>query len=153
MDTQQNIIKFAWDTSFIYAKTVIDIIREPVLILDAHFSVLDASEPFYHMFKTRAQDTQGKSIYELGSGQWNIPGLRKLLEDVLPMHTFFKGFEVNADFPLIGKKIMILNARQIYTNTHSYVTMPIIILVIEDITKLVVVAERVSKALHKHIGL
>ncbi|MDD5165543.1 MAG: PAS domain-containing protein [Candidatus Pacebacteria bacterium] len=154
MNTQNNIIKLAWDTSWVYIKTVIDIVREPVLILSADLKVLDANNPFYRMFDVEPQDTKGKSIYELGDGQWNIPALRKLLEDILPKHTFFKGFEVTADFPGIGKKAMILNARQIYMNSILFSSgVPVVILAIEDMTKLFSVAEILTKTLSKNQSL
>ena len=89
------------------------------------------------------KDTENKIVYDLGNGQWNIPALRKLLEDILPKNTFFKGFEVDHDFPIIGRKIMILNARQIYFNDDRTTELypPIILLAIEDITEMMAVAE------------
>ena len=82
-------------------------------------------------------------IYELGDGQWNIPALKKLLEDILPKNTFFKGFEVVHEFPFIGRKVMILNARQIHfnENSNSKVFPPIILLAIEDVTEIMFIAE------------
>jgi len=80
------------------------------------------------------------------NGQWDIPALRKLLEDILPHHTFFKGFEVNHSFPLIGRKIMILNARQIYFKEISSLDRfpPIIMLAMEDVTEIMAVAETLA---------
>ena len=79
-------------------------------------------------------------MYELGNGQWDIPSLRKLLEDILPKNTFFKGFEVAHDFPAIGPKIMILNARQIHSDKFP----PIIMLAMEDVTEMMAVAEALA---------
>jgi PAS domain-containing protein len=135
-----------WEESWTYIKTVVDVVREPVLILDKDFRVLAANEPFYRTFRVEPKDTQHKIVYELGNGQWNIPALRKLLEDILPKHTFFKGFEVTHEFPLIGRKVMILNARQIHfkeerpTDTFP----PIILLAIEDVTEMMAVAEQLA---------
>lgn len=111
----QDFFDRLWKESWIYIKTVVDVLREPVLILDKDFRVMAANEPFYSLFQVGQSDTEGKIVYELGNGQWNIPSLRKLLEDVLPKHTFFKGFEVEHEFPFIGHKTMIVNARQIHS--------------------------------------
>lgn len=132
-----------WEESWTYIKTVVDIVREPVLILDKDLRVLAANDPFYRTFQVEAKDTEKKIVYELGNGQWDIPPLRKLLEDILPQNTFFKGFEVMHDFPLIGRKIMILNARQIHFKGDS-VLHPIILLAIEDITEIMGVADMLA---------
>jgi nitrogen-specific signal transduction histidine kinase len=129
-----------------YIKTVVDVVREPVLILDANLRVLAANESFYNTFQVKAKETENKIVYELGNGQWDIPVLRKLLEDILPKHTFFKGFEVVHKFPSIGGKIMILNARQIYCKENSTLEPcpPIILLAIEDITEMMNVAQKLA---------
>src|SRR6185369_2036112 len=105
-----------WEESWTYIKTVVDIVREPVLILDKDLRVMAANDSFYRTFQVEAKDTENKIVYELGDGQWNIPALRKLLEDILPKTSFFKGFEVIHEFPAIGRKVMILNARQIHSD-------------------------------------
>jgi nitrogen-specific signal transduction histidine kinase len=132
----------SWEESWAYIKTVVDVVREPVLILDKNLRVMAANEYFYQTFQVEPKNTEKKIVYELGNGQWNIPSLRKLLEDILPKNTFFKGFEVTHDFPLIGRKVMILNARQI----HSEKFPPIILLAMEDVTEMMAVAE--ALALH-----
>jgi PAS domain-containing protein len=128
---------------------VVDIVREPVLILDKNLRVMAANESFYRMFQVEPADTESKVVYELGNGQWNIPSLRKLLEDILPKNTFFKGFEVTHDFPFIGRKMMILNARQIHSrfnkiNNVIEVFPSIILLAMEDVTEMMVVAETLA---------
>lgn len=133
-----------WERSWSYIKTVVDVVREPVLVLDKDFRVLVANEPFYRTFHVEPADTESKVVYELGDGQWNIPALKKLLEDILPKNTFFKGFEVVHDFPFIGHKVMVLNARQIHFSPEegsSKKFPPIILLAIEDITDMMVIAE------------
>ncbi len=132
-----------WEESWAYIKTVVDIVREPVLILDKNLRVLAANDPFYRTFQVEAKDTEKKIVYELGNGQWDIPDLRKLLEDILPKNTFFKGFEVLHDFPLIGRKVMILNARQIHFK-EDVTLQPIILLAIEDITEIMGVADMLT---------
>lgn len=132
-----------WEESWTYIKTVVDVVREPVLILDKDLRVMAANESFYHMFQVEPKDTEKRVIYELGNGQWNIPSLKKLLEDILPKNTFFKGFEVAHDFPAIGRKVMILNARQIHVAPSGATALfpPIILLAMEDVTEMMAVAE------------
>jgi PAS domain-containing protein len=132
-----------WDESWTYIKTVVDIVREPVLILDKNLRVLAANDPFYKTFQVEAKDTEKKIVYELGNGQWDIPDLRKLLEEILPKNTFFKGFEVIHKFPLIGRKVMILNARRIHFK-EEFKAQPIILLAIEDITDIMGVADMLT---------
>ncbi|MFA7715221.1 MAG: PAS domain-containing protein, partial [Candidatus Paceibacterota bacterium] len=79
-----------WEKSWTYIKTVVDVVREPVLILDKDLRVMAANEAFYRIFQVESKDTEKKIVYELGNGQWNIPSLKKLLEDILPKNTFFK---------------------------------------------------------------
>ncbi len=141
----ENFFGRLWEESWAYIKTVVDVVREPVLILDKDFKVMAANEPFYRTFQVEQKDTEGKIIYELGNGQWDILALRKLLEDVLPKNTFFKGFEVDHNFPLVGRKVMILNARRIYKeNNTSELFPPIILLAMEDVTEMMAVAETVA---------
>ena len=138
------------DESWTYIRTVVDLAHEPVLILNKDLCVLSANEPFYKTFQVEAVDTEGKNIYELGNGQWNILTLRKLLEDILAKNTFFKGFEVIHKFPFIGHKVMILNARQIHFDKvrDDEPKSKIILLTIEDITDMIVVAETLTD----HVG-
>ncbi len=135
------------DQGWTYIKTVVDVVREPVLILDKDFRIRAANVPFYRTFQVDAKDTENKIIYELGNGQWNIPALRKLLEDILPKNTFFEGFEVSHEFPVIGKKNMILNARQIHftETTEPSLWPPIILLAIEDVTEMMSIAEKLAR--------
>lgn len=133
-------LKF-WDESWTYIKTVVDIVREPILILDKNFQVMAANECYYQTFKVTKEETEGKLVYELGGGQWNVKELKKLLENVLPNHTFFKGFEVQANFPGIGKKIMILNGRQIAVKDNKAGEGEIILLAMEDMTEMMLVAD------------
>ncbi len=141
-----DFVEHLWEKSWTYIKTVVDVVREPVLILDKDLRVMAANDSFYRVFQVEHKDTEGSVIYKLGNGQWDIPALRKLLEDILPRNTFFKGFEVSHDFPAIGRKVMILNARQIHfkedvTSEHFP---PIILLAMEDITDMIVVAETLA---------
>jgi PAS domain-containing protein len=135
-----------WNESWTYIKTVVDTIHEPFLILDKNLTVVAANESFYNVFQVTEKETENKLIYELGNRQWDIPQLQKLLEDILLQNTFFKGFEVTHDFPVIGKKIMILNARRVYSDPKTgYSFPPIILLAMEDITEMMGVAEMLTK--------
>ncbi len=135
-----------WEESWTYIKTVVDVLREPVLILDKHFKVLAANEAFYKLFQVDQKDTEGKVIYKLGNGQWDIPALRKLLEDILPKNTFFKGFEVTHEFPSIGQRTIILNARHIHSRdkTTSELFPPIIMIAMEDVSEIMNIASKLA---------
>lgn len=121
-----------WEIAWTYIKTVVDTVREPFLILDENLQILSANKTFYAFFQVTQEETEGKPVYDLGNGQWSAPKLRILLEDILPKNTHFEDFKVEHDFPRIGRKIMMLNARQIYTTN---VDKPIMLLAMEDITK------------------
>ena len=115
-----------------YAENIVDTVRQPLLVLDAQLRMQSANRPFYQTFRVTPQETEGKLFCELGSGQWNIPALRRLLEEILPQHTSFQDFEVEHDFPGIGRRTMLLNARTLFrvgNNTES------VLLGIEDITE------------------
>ncbi|HUC31275.1 MAG TPA: hypothetical protein VMR99_01130 [Candidatus Paceibacterota bacterium] len=135
-----------WEKSWTYIKNVVDVVREPVLILDHDLRVMAANDAFYEKFRVMPKDTENKVIYQLGDGQWDIPALRKLLDDILSHNTFFKGFQVAHEFPSIGRKVMILNGRQIYMKGHdeSGSFPPIILLAIEDVTEMMAVAETLA---------
>lgn len=135
-----------WEESWTYIKTVVDVVREPILILDKELCVMSANESFYRTFQVDEKHTEKTLVYELGNGQWDIPSLRRLLEDILPNNTFFKGYEVAHDFPVIGRKIIILNARQIHRGDaiHSKLP-PIIMLAMEDVTEMMHVADTLAR--------
>ncbi|MDD5236819.1 MAG: PAS domain-containing protein [Candidatus Omnitrophica bacterium] len=115
-----------------YAKHIINAVHIPLIILDESLKVVLISQSFCQVFKVRPEDTEGRFIYELGNRQWDIPKLRELLEDILPKTTSFDNFEVTHDFPDIGKRIMLVNARRIYLETNRT---KLILLAIEDITE------------------
>lgn len=134
-----------WAQSWTYIKTVVDTVRQPFLILDKDLCVMAANEAFYRTFQVTEKDTEKRLVYDLGNRQWDIPQLQKLLEDILPRNTFFKGFEVAHDFPVIGKKVMILNARRIYPEgENKFDFPPIILLAMEDVTEMMGVAEMLA---------
>jgi chemotaxis protein methyltransferase CheR len=112
--------------------SILESIREPLIVLDQDLKVVTANNAFFQTFDVSPDKTEGVLIYELGSRQWDIPGLRKLLEDILPQNTSFYDFEVEHDFETIGHKIMHLNARRIHGEDSQT---QLILLVIEDVTE------------------
>jgi len=115
-----------------YAESIVETIREPLLVLDANLKIISANRPFYTTFKVTPSETLGYFIYDLGNNQWDIPLLREQLEEILPEKQGFDDFEVAHDFPDIGHKVMLLNARQIF---RKNVNARMILLAIEDITE------------------
>jgi transcriptional regulator with GAF, ATPase, and Fis domain len=107
-------------------------IREPLIVLDPDLKVVTANHTFYRTFNVKPDETEGVLIYDLGNRQWDIPRLRKLLEDILPQNTSFHDFEVEHTFETIGPKIMHLNARRIYGAGDQT---DMILLAIEDVTE------------------
>ncbi|MGI8419326.1 MAG: PAS domain-containing sensor histidine kinase, partial [Candidatus Levyibacteriota bacterium] len=115
------------DDAVKHAQDIIGIVREPFLVLDGKLNVVNANDAFYKMYKVSKKDTEGTLVYRLGNQQWDIPELRKILEEVLPKKERLTDLEVTHDFPDIGKKTMLLNARKI-------AGIELILLSLEDIT-------------------
>ncbi|PJB58128.1 MAG: hypothetical protein CO098_10020 [Bacteroidetes bacterium CG_4_9_14_3_um_filter_41_19] len=115
-----------------FTENVIDTLREPLLAIDQDLRVIKASRSFYQFFKVTAGETIGKLIYELGNHQWDIPKLRELLEKIIPEKNSFDNYEVEHNFSTIGKRVMLLNARQV---KRAFGKEQVILLVIEDITE------------------
>jgi PAS domain S-box-containing protein len=115
-----------------YFKEIVGTIREPLLVLDASLRVLDANRSFYKFFKVKAGETIGCLVYDLGDRQWDIPGLRLLLETILPEKAVFNDFNMEHDFPVIGWRILLLNARRISMPPNAASR---ILLAFEDVTE------------------
>jgi chemotaxis protein methyltransferase CheR len=113
------------------AQAIVDTIREPLLVLDKDLRVLAASRSFYSTFQVAPSITQGQLLYELGDRQWDIPALRVLLEKIVPEHGVMEDYEVEHQFPEIGKRTMLLNARKVFYEGNSHTTL---LLGIEDVT-------------------
>ncbi|HEY4513838.1 MAG TPA: histidine kinase dimerization/phosphoacceptor domain -containing protein [Candidatus Paceibacterota bacterium] len=92
---------------------VIGTLREPLIILDKNLHVIVASRAFYDTFGVEYEDVHGKMFYELGNGEWNIPPLRTLLEQVIPGKSNVEGYEVEHNFRKLGRRTMVINAREI----------------------------------------
>jgi len=131
--TKQTLIqkRASLDEASEYAENIINTVREPLIVLDQDLRVVTASRSFYEFFKVKPEETEGQLIYNLGNKQWDIPKLRELLEDILPQKTTFDNYEVEHVFNTIGRRVMLLNARQIQRVLGKE---RIILLVIEDIT-------------------
>jgi two-component sensor histidine kinase len=114
-----------------FAEGIVDTVREPVLVLDQELRVIAANRSFYSVFKVSPEHTQGRLLYALGGGQWDIPKLRALLEKILPEKGVMEGYEVEHEFPDLGLRTMCLNARQVFYEGGAGTT---ILLGMEDIT-------------------
>jgi two-component system CheB/CheR fusion protein len=114
------------------AESIINTVREPLIVLDQDLRVVTVSRSFYEVFKVKSEETVGQLIYDLGNKQWDIPKLRELLETILPQKATFDNYEVEHTFATIGRRIMLLNARQIQKVLGKQ---RVILLAIEDITE------------------
>ena len=92
---------------------IIATVREPLIVLDGDLRVISVNDSFYRTFKVLRRWTEGRLIFEIGNRQWDIPRLRILLENILPAKQHFEDFEVEHDFPKIGRRTMLLNARRL----------------------------------------
>ncbi len=125
-----------------YAQNIVDTVREPLLILDTTLRVRSANRAFYQTFHVSSEETENRLIYELGNGQWDIPDLRTLLEDVVPKSSVFNDFELEHTFPVIGRRVMLLNARKLQAGHHG----ELLVLAMEDVTERRRSEEEVAKA-------
>ena len=115
-----------------FAEAIVETVREPLVILNQNLRVMKANKAFYEAFQAAREETEERLIYDLGNGQWNIPKLRELLESVLPAHSTFRDFEVTHDFEHVGRKVMLLNASEVFNPNAQART---ILLAIEDATE------------------
>jgi diguanylate cyclase (GGDEF)-like protein/PAS domain S-box-containing protein len=113
------------------AEAIFQAVREPLLILDSRQRVLAANRAFYETFHVTHRATMGRSLYDLGIGQWNVARLRLLLEKILPDNSSFDGFDIDSELPRLGRRIMSLNARRIRGRAGSPSR---ILLAFEDVT-------------------
>jgi len=126
------VIKQSEGEALELAESIIDTLREPILILGPDLRIIKAGRSFYETFKVTPAETLGQFIFDLGNRQWDIPRLRDLLESILPQKSVFNDYEVKHDFPIIGSRTMLLNAREIKQDVGRPL---FILLAIEDITK------------------
>jgi PAS domain S-box-containing protein len=126
-----------------FAESIIATVREPLLVLDGELRVVAANRAFYRTFQTDAAATLGRPLYELGAREWDVPALRQLLEAVLPQNTSFDDFQIDHDFPRLGRRVMLLNARRLYREAERTDR---ILLAIEDVTARRQAEEAASRA-------
>ena len=115
-----------------YTESIVATVREPLLVLDKNLRVQTASRSFYETFRVTPEITENSSLFELGNGQWDIPELRRLLEEVQPRNNEVNDFAVEHEFEHIGKRSMNLNARRLVQASDQA---PLILLSIEDVTQ------------------
>lgn len=114
------------------AQGIVDTVRQPVLVLDKELRVVAASRSFYSAFKVSPENTQGRHLYALGDGQWDIAKLRELLEEIIPQQGVMESYEVEHEFPDLGHRRICLNARQVFYEHGAGAT---ILLGMEDVTE------------------
>ena len=111
---------------------IIATVREPLIVLDGDLRVISANDSFYRTFKVLRRWTEGRLLFEIGNRQWDIPRLRILLENILLNDQQFQDYEVEQDFPKIGRRTMLLNARRLTGGEGNH---ELILLAIEDVTE------------------
>jgi len=131
------------------AQAIVDTVREPLLVLDKDLRVIAASRSFYCSFRLNRRKTLGRLLYDLGAGEWAIPGLRTALERVLSGPKTLENFEVEQIYPSIGRRVMALNARKLY---RPGIKVRYILLAIEDVTDRVA-TECEHAVAHERLGM
>ena len=126
-----------------YAMSIVDTVREPLVVLDANLRIKSASKAFFDKFAVSAEETLSKSLYDLGDRQWDIPDLRKLLAEVLPESKKIEDYEVEHEFPKLGRRTMLLNSRRVKQRDGKE---PLLLLAIEDVTE----RKRAEETLRTH---
>ena len=115
-----------------YAEGIVDTVRNPMLVLDEDLRIRSANRSFYRNFHLSKDETENQQLYKLGNGQWALPQLRTLLEELVPKQTTIEDFEIEQVFPDLGRKVMLFNARKLWREgNHTELTL----LAIEDITE------------------
>jgi PAS domain S-box-containing protein len=126
-----------------HVEGIVETIREPLLVLTADLKVISANRSFFQTFRVTPEETEGRFFYSIGNHQWDIPALRMLLEEIVPQNTQFNDFEVDHEFPTIGPKMMLLNARRVYREGKGT---EMILLAIEDVTERKQLEEELRKS-------
>ena len=129
LQTRNDLLHESYD----YSEAIIATIHEPMAILDKDLRVKSANKAFYKNFKVKEKETVGTLLYDVGNKEWNIPRLRILLEEIITKNKHFSNFEVVHTFPVIGEKIMLLNANRIVQKKHG---VQLILLAFQDVTEI-----------------
>ena len=138
LQTRNDLLNEAYD----YSEAIFSTIHEPLIVLDKNLRVKSANKRFYKLYNATVEETEGMLLYDLGNKQWNIPRLRELLEEILPKNTHFHDFEITHNFPGVGQKTMVLNARRIIQKRNHE---ELILLAIADITEQVLSLHKMEK--------
>jgi chemotaxis protein methyltransferase CheR len=125
---------------------IIDTVRDPLLVLDPDQRIVAASRSFYQTFKLTGPDVRGQLLYDIENGQWNIPELRELLETIAKDQATIEGYEVDREFPLIGRRIMLLNVRKVFYENGIHAT---VLLAFEDVTDRRAVERRLEELMRE----
>jgi two-component sensor histidine kinase len=128
------------------ATAIVDTVRDPLVVLDHDLRVVAASRSFYKTFLTGQDDVRGHLLYEIDGGQWDIPELRDLLETISNNQSTVEGYEVDREFPAIGRRVMLLNARQVFYEKGAHST---VLLAFEDITSRRAIERQVQELLQE----
>jgi chemotaxis protein methyltransferase CheR len=128
------------------AHAIVDTVRDPLVVLDHELRVIAASRSFYKTFRLIRDDVRGHLLYEIDSGQWDIPELRELLESISCGQSTVEGYEVDREFPVIGRRVMLLNARKVFYESGTNTT---VLLAFEDITDRRAVERQVQELLRE----
>lgn len=115
-----------------FRSAIFETIPDPLLVVNPDLTVLTANDAFYKHFNVKPEEVKDRSIYDIGNGQWNIPGLKILLEKVLPEKTVVENYQVNHSFPTIGERSILLNAREI--KSSDFLPLDLILMTFEDVT-------------------
>jgi PAS domain S-box-containing protein len=141
--TQQKRAEQATIEAWHFAESITNTVQEALLVLDQDLRIVSANQTFYRTFQVAPEETVGRLIYELGNRQWDLPELRRLLEDILPHSSSFENYEVERDFEHLGRRTMLLNARRIYRQSQET---QMILLAIMDIT----LRKEQERKIHEH---
>ncbi|HWI41025.1 MAG TPA: PAS domain-containing protein, partial [Verrucomicrobiae bacterium] len=109
-----------------FAEAIIQTVREPLLVLDAELRVVSVNNAFCSYFRTEREGSVGHLLYELGGGDWDIPRLRELLEEILPRNKVLDNFAVEHDFRRVGKKRLLLNARRLESSVGANILLAVL---------------------------
>jgi PAS domain S-box-containing protein len=126
--TERKQLEAQLQAAKVYAESIVDTVREPLVVLEPSLRVKSANRSFYQQFGVQPEATEGRLIYELENQQWNLPELRRLLEEVLPQNSAFNDFMIEHEVAGRGRRTLLLNARRLDE-------VSLILLAIEDITE------------------
>jgi two-component system, chemotaxis family, CheB/CheR fusion protein len=115
LQTRNDLLSESYD----YSKAIIATLHEPLIVLDKDFRIKTLNDSFFRTFGIKKEEMEGKTLFDLEDGEWNIPSLRELLEHIIPKNSSFTNFKVTHTFPRIGEKVFLLNANRIVQKSHG----------------------------------